>query len=59
MEGVYYYESITSDLKNVISNCEKCDATRYLKKDNLPERAIINIVSLFIFNFEYILKQII
>lgn len=42
MEGEFYYETITADLKRFISNCERCDATRHLKKVNVPERAIIN-----------------
>ena len=42
LEGEFYYETITTYLKRIISNCDRCDATRLSKKVNLQENAIIN-----------------
>ena len=42
LEGDFYYEGITADLKNYIVNCERCQATRGLKPVQVPEYPIIS-----------------
>ena len=42
LDGPYYYVGITTDLKNYIINCERCQATRGLKTVQVPERPIIS-----------------
>lgn len=42
LEGSYYYEGITLDLKNYIQNCSRCQATRGLKPVKVPQSPIIS-----------------